>query len=66
MASQRPLPSMRSTCAYSCPSSLKMSSRFSSSASFFPLFLFFPPFPLFFGMLPDSFSLSFFVRAGKS
>ncbi|KAG6557881.1 hypothetical protein Mapa_000649 [Marchantia paleacea] len=50
-ASQRPFPSMRSTCAYSCPSSLKTSSLFSSSASFFPLLRFFPPFPLFFGIL---------------
>ena len=42
--SRRPLPSMRSTCAYSCPSSLKISSRF-SSPSFLPLRRFLPPFP---------------------
>ncbi|KAG6556237.1 hypothetical protein Mapa_002178 [Marchantia paleacea] len=53
-ASHRPFPSMRRTCAYSCPSSLKTSSLFSSSASFFPLFRFFPPFPLFFGILSQA------------
>mmetsp|Transcript_12576 Transcript_12576/g.30539 ORF Transcript_12576/g.30539 Transcript_12576/m.30539 type:complete len:201 (-) Transcript_12576:30-632(-) len=51
-ASSRPLPNMRSTCAYSWPSSLKMSSRF-SSPSFFPRRRFLPPLPLFFGMVDD-------------
>ena len=48
--SNRPFPSMHTTCPYSWPSSLYTSSRFSSSFSFFPRFLFFPPFPLFFGI----------------
>ena len=42
-ASRRPLPSILTTCAYSWPSSLKTSSRFSLSASFLPLRLFLPP-----------------------
>ena len=45
-ASRRPFPSMRRTCAYSWPSSLKMSSRF-SSPSFLPLRRFFLPSPPF-------------------
>ena len=47
MASHQPLPNMRRIEAYSWPSSLKISSHFSSSTSFFPLFRFFPSFPLF-------------------
>lgn len=43
-------PSIFTTCAYSWPSSLKVSSRFSLSFSFFPRRLFFPPFPLFLGI----------------
>jgi hypothetical protein len=42
-ASRRPLPSILTTCAYSWPSSLKTSSRFSLSFSFFPRRLFLPP-----------------------
>ena len=38
------------TWAYSWPSSLKTSSRLRPSFSFFPLRLFFPPFPLFLGI----------------
>jgi hypothetical protein len=54
VASHRPFPNIRFTWAYSCPSSLNNSSRLSSSASFFPRFLFFPPFPLFFGIFVAS------------
>ena len=39
------------TWAYSCPSSLKISSLLTPSFSFFPLLLFFPPFPLFLGIV---------------
>ena len=39
------------TWAYSCPSSLKISSLLTPSFSFLPLLLFFPPFPLFLGMV---------------
>jgi hypothetical protein len=42
-ASRRPLPSILSTWAYSWPSSLKVSSRFSLSFSFFPRRRFLPP-----------------------
>lgn len=45
-------PSIFTTCAYSWPSSLKVSSRFSLSFSFFPRLRFLPPFPLFLGILP--------------
>merc|ERR1719173_301775 len=51
IASRRPLPNIFVTWAYSWPSSLKTSSLFKPSFSFFPLLLFFPPFPLFFGIL---------------
>lgn len=43
-ASRRPFPSIFITCAYSCPSSRKTNSRLSSSFSFFPRLLFFPPY----------------------
>lgn len=42
-ASRQPLPSIFVTCAYSWPSSRNTSSRLSSSFSFFPRLLFFPP-----------------------
>lgn len=42
-ASRRPFPSILITCAYSWPSSRNTSSRLSSSFSFFPRLLFFPP-----------------------
>ena len=42
-ASRRPLPSIFTTWAYSWPSSLKTSSRFSLSFSFLPRRLFLPP-----------------------
>ena len=42
-ASRRPFPSILVTCAYSWPSSRNTSSRLSSSFSFFPRLLFFPP-----------------------
>ena len=51
IASNRPLPSILVTCAYSCSSSLKINSRFSDSFSFLPRRRFLPPFPLFFGIL---------------
>lgn len=51
IASRRPLPSIFVTWAYSCSSSLKSNSRFSDSFSFFPRRRFFPPFPLFLGIL---------------
>ena len=44
-ASSRPLPNILITWAYSCPSSLKISSRLSLSFSFFPLLRFLPPLP---------------------
>jgi len=42
-ASKRPFPSILMTCAYSWPSSLKTSSRFSLSFSFLPRRRFLPP-----------------------
>ena len=44
-ASRRPFPSIFWTCPYSWPSSLKTSSRFCASFSFFPRRRFLPPFP---------------------
>ncbi len=44
-ASSLPFPSILMTWAYSCPSSLKISSLFSFSFSFLPLRRFLPPFP---------------------
>lgn len=56
-------PSIFTTCAYSWPSSLKVSSRFSLSFSFFPRLRFFPPFPLFLGMLYYWGSVQFYNSA---
>ena len=53
------------TWAYSWPSSLKTSSLFSPSFSFFPLLLFFPPFPLFFGILVDQNLVSFSCKTSN-
>merc|ERR1719192_3194466 len=58
IASKRPLPSILVTWAYSWPSSLNTSSLLSPSFSFFPLLLFFPPFPLFLGIVQLFVSLS--------
>lgn len=55
-------PSIFTTCAYSWPSSLKVSSRFSLSFSFFPRLRFFPPFPLFLGILCYCWKFSFLVQ----